>query len=33
VTQIEPADQQALSQGGGADVIVVLGADLAQKTP
>jgi LytR cell envelope-related transcriptional attenuator len=30
VTQIEPADQTAVSQGGGADVIVVLGADLAQ---
>jgi hypothetical protein len=30
VTQIEPADQAALSQAGGADVIVVLGADLAQ---
>ncbi len=34
VTQIEPADQQALAQGGNADVIVVLGADLAQnQTP
>jgi hypothetical protein len=32
VTQIEPADQQAVSQAGGADVIVVLGADLAQNT-
>jgi hypothetical protein len=32
VTQTEPADQTALSQGGGADVIVVVGADLAQKT-
>jgi LytR cell envelope-related transcriptional attenuator len=30
LTQIEPADQQALAQSGGADVIVVLGSDLAQ---
>jgi hypothetical protein len=29
LTQIEPADQQSLSQSGGADVIVVLGSDLA----
>jgi hypothetical protein len=34
LTQIEPADQQSLSQSGGADVIVVLGSDLAQgQTP
>lgn len=32
LNQIEPADQQALAQGGGADVIVVLGADLAQNS-
>jgi hypothetical protein len=30
LTQIEPADQQSLAQSGGADVIVVLGSDLAQ---
>jgi hypothetical protein len=29
LTQLEPADQQSLSQSGGADVIVVLGSDLA----
>jgi hypothetical protein len=34
LTQIEPADPQSLSQAGGADVIVVLGSDLAQgQTP
>jgi hypothetical protein len=34
LTQIEPADQQSLAQGGGADVIVVLGSDQAQgQTP
>jgi hypothetical protein len=34
LTQIEPADQQSLAQAGGADVIVVLGSDLAQgQTP
>jgi hypothetical protein len=34
LTQIEPADQQSLAQSGGADVIVVLGSDLAQgQTP
>jgi hypothetical protein len=31
-TQVEPADQQSLAQGGGADVIVVLGSDQAQNT-
>ena len=30
IAQTEPADQQSLSQSGGADVIVVLGADKAQ---
>ncbi len=30
IAQVEPADQQSLSQGGSADVIVVLGADKAQ---
>ena len=30
IAQIEPADQQSLSQSGGADVIVVIGADKAQ---
>jgi hypothetical protein len=30
IQQTEPADQQSLSQSGGADVIVVLGADKAQ---
>jgi hypothetical protein len=32
INSIEPADQTTLTQGGDADVIVVIGADLAQQT-